>query len=44
MPWGSIKAKTDNTQQNSKCRLRGEQDETVNHIINLCSKPAQKEY
>ena len=28
-----IKARIDKTQQNSKCRLCGERDETVNHII-----------
>ena len=32
------------TQQNSKCRLCGDRDETINHIINECSKLAQKEY
>ena len=31
-------------QQNSKCRLCGDRDETVNHIINKYSKLAQKEY
>ena len=39
-----IKAKTDNTQKNNKCSLRGERDETVNHKINKCRKLAQKEY
>ena len=34
----------DKTQQNSKCRLCGERDETINHIISECSKLAQKEY
>ena len=29
--------------QNSKCRLCGKRDETVNHIISKCSKLAQKE-
>ena len=33
-----------NTQQNSKCRLCGDRDETINHIISECSKLAQKEY
>ena len=28
------KARTDKTQQNSKCRLCGDRDETINHIIN----------
>ena len=31
-------------QQNSRCRLYGERDETINHIISKCSKFAQKEY
>ena len=31
------------TQQNSKCRLCGDRDETINHIISECSKLAQKE-
>ena len=38
-----IKAKIDKTQQNSKCRLCGDRDETINHIISECSKLAQKE-
>ena len=32
------------TQQNSKCWLCGDRDETINHIISECSKVAQKEY
>ena len=39
-----IKARIDKTQQNSKCRLCGDRDETNNHIISECSKLAQKEY
>ena len=39
-----IKARIDKTQQNSKCRLCGYSDETINHIISECSKLAQKEY
>ena len=39
-----IKARIDKTQQNSICRLRGDRDEIINHIINECSKLAQKEY
>ena len=39
-----IKARTDKTQQNSKCRLCGDRDETINHTISECSKLAQKEY
>ena len=31
-------------QQNSKCWLYGNRDETINHIISECSKLAQKEY
>ena len=39
-----IKAGIDKTQQNSRCRLCGDRDETINHIISECSKLAQKEY
>ena len=39
-----IKARIDQMQQNSKCRLCGDRDETINHIISECSKLAQKEY
>ena len=39
-----IKARIDKTQQNSKFRLCGDRDETINHIISECSKLAQKEY
>ena len=38
-----IKARIDKTQQNSRCRLCGDKDETINHIISECSKEAQKE-
>ena len=38
------KQKIDKTQQNSKCRLCGDRDETINHIISECSKLALKEY
>ena len=31
-------------QQNSKGGLCGNRDETINHIINECSKLAQKDY
>ena len=37
-----IKARIDKTQQNSKCRLCGDRDETINHIISECSKLAQE--
>ena len=39
-----IKANIDNTQEQSKCRMCGEKDETVNHLISECSKMAQREY
>ena len=39
-----IKARIDETQQNSKCRLCGDRDETINHIISQCSRLVQKEY
>ena len=32
------KARVDKTQQKSKCRLYGERDETINHIISECNK------
>ena len=34
----------DKTQQNSGCRLCGDRDKTINHIIIECSKLEQKEY
>ena len=39
-----IKARIDKTQQNSKCRLCCDRDETINHMMNEFSKLAQKEY
>ena len=39
----NIKARIDKTQQNSKCRLCGDREETINHIISEYSKLAQKE-
>ena len=39
-----IKTRIDKTQQNSKCWLCGDRDETINHIISECSKLAQREY
>ena len=38
-----IKARIDQRQQNRKCRLCGDRDETINHIMSECSKLAQKE-
>ena len=40
----NIKARIDKMQQNSKCRLCGDRDETNNHIMSECSRLAQKEY
>ena len=37
-----IKVRIDKTQQNSKCRLCGDRDETINHIISECRKLTQK--
>ena len=39
-----IKARINKTQQNRKCRLCGDRNETINYIISECSKLAQKEY
>ena len=39
-----IKAEKDKTQQNCKCRLCGDRDETINFIINECCELAQKQY
>ena len=38
-----IKARIDKTRQNSKCRLYGDRDETINHISE-CSKLGQKDF
>ena len=39
-----IKARIYRMQQNSKCRLCGDRDETINHIISERSKLEQKKY
>ena len=39
-----VKARIDKTQQNSRCSLCGDRDETINHIISECSKLVQREY
>ena len=39
----NIKAIIYKTQQNSKCKLFGDRDEMINHIISECSKLAQKD-
>ena len=38
-----IKARIDKTQQNSRCMLCGERDETIDHIISEFSKLAKKD-
>ena len=40
----AIKCKVDGTSDNSKCRLCGERDETVDHLVSCCSKIAQTDY
>ena len=37
-----VKTKIDKMQQNSKCRLCGDRNKTINHLISECSKLAQK--
>ena len=39
-----IKTRIDKMQKNSKCRLCGDREKTINHIISECSKLAQNEY
>ena len=39
-----IKARIDKMQENSKCRLCFDRDETINHIISECCKLVQREY
>ena len=39
-----VKAKIDKTQQNSRCWLCGDRDETIKHIISECSKLTQRKY
>ena len=39
-----IKVRIDKTQQNIKCRLCGDREETITHMISEWSKLAQKEY
>ena len=40
----NIKGRIGKTQQSGKCRLCGDRNETINHMISECSKLAQKEY
>ena len=44
MTTNHIKARIDETPQNSKSRLCGDRDETINHIISEYNKLAQREY
>ena len=39
-----VKAKIDNSQKDTLCRLCKEADESINHGVSGCSKLAQKEY
>ena len=39
-----VKAKINKTQQNRKCRLCCDRDDTINHIISKCGELAQYEY
>ena len=38
-----IKVRIDKTQQNGRCWLCGDKDETISHIISECSKLVQKD-
>ena len=40
----NIKAKTDKTKENSKYRMCGKAEGTVNHALSKCNKLSQKEY
>ena len=40
----NIKAKNGNAEQNSKCWLCGDKNETIGRMISECSKLAQSEY
>ena len=39
-----IKRVIDNQNVSAKCRMCGEGDETVSHIVSECTKLAQKQY
>ena len=39
-----LKAKIDKSQRDSLCRASRKVDESINHIVNGCSKLAQKKY
>ena len=38
----NVKIKIDMTQQNNKCRLCDDRDETINHIISECRKKSTR--
>ena len=37
-----VKTKLDKTQQNNKCRLSGDRDETIDQIMSECNVSSQK--
>ena len=39
-----MKAKIDETQEHSTCRICGKADASINHLLSECNKMAQKEY
>ena len=39
-----IKGKIDKSQEQTKCRMCGRADETINHILSECPKLSQREY
>ena len=39
-----LKQRYDTMRKNSKCRLYGDRDETINYMISKCSKLKQNEY
>ena len=39
-----IKGKINKSQEQIKCRMCSKADETINHIVSECPKPAQSEY
>ena len=40
----TIKRKIDKTQEDPKCRMCKQKEETVSHIVSECPKLAQREY
>ena len=39
-----VKTKIDKSQEDSKCRMFGKADESINHLLSECNKMTQKEY